>query len=46
MAQNNSVLDQQVKAVYPKLIEWRRHIHENPELGNREFKQLNILLTI
>lgn len=22
----------------PKIIEWRRHIHENPELGNREVK--------
>jgi metal-dependent amidase/aminoacylase/carboxypeptidase family protein len=22
----------------PKLSEWRRHIHQNPELGNREFK--------
>lgn len=38
MAQSDAVLDQQVKAVNPKLIEWRRHIHENPELGNREFK--------
>lgn len=32
----------------PKLTEWRRHLHQNPELGNREFntaqyivKQLN-----
>jgi len=22
----------------PKVIEWRRHLHQNPELGNREFK--------
>lgn len=22
----------------PKIIEWRRHIHQHPELGNREFK--------
>ncbi|WP_295803730.1 amidohydrolase [uncultured Microbulbifer sp.] len=22
----------------PKVIEWRRHIHQNPELGNREFE--------
>jgi amidohydrolase len=22
----------------PRVIEWRRHIHQNPELGNREFK--------
>jgi amidohydrolase len=27
-----------VKEVNPKLIAWRRHIHQNPELGNREFK--------
>ena len=25
-------------AIAPKLVEWRRHIHQNPELGNREFK--------
>ncbi len=24
--------------ILPKVIEWRRHLHENPELGNREFK--------
>lgn len=37
-AQINAALDQQIKTIYPKLIEWRRHIHQNPELGNREFK--------
>ncbi len=26
------------KKVEPKVIEWRHHIHENPELSNREFK--------
>jgi amidohydrolase len=31
-------LDRQVKAVAAKVVEWRRHIHQNPELGNREFK--------
>ncbi len=25
-------------ALQPKLAEWRRHLHQNPELGNREFK--------
>lgn len=25
-------------AVLPKVIEWRRHIHQYPELSNREFK--------
>jgi hypothetical protein len=24
--------------VEPKVIEWRRDIHQNPELGNREFR--------
>lgn len=24
--------------IEPKLIEWRRHLHANPELSNREFK--------
>lgn len=27
-----------VTGVAPKVVEWRRHIHQNPELGNREFK--------
>jgi len=31
-------LDQQVKALEPKLIEWRRHFHQFPELSNRETK--------
>ncbi len=25
-------------AIQPKLQEWRRHLHQNPELGNREYK--------
>lgn len=33
-----SVIDQKAKAIQAKLVEWRRHIHKNPELGNREFK--------
>ena len=24
--------------ILPKVIEWRRHLHKYPELGNREFK--------
>ncbi|HEY4147346.1 MAG TPA: amidohydrolase [Chitinophagaceae bacterium] len=31
-------IDQKAKAIQPKLVEWRRTIHQNPELGNREFK--------
>jgi amidohydrolase len=39
-AQNpwQSVIDSKSKAISPKLVEWRRHIHQNPELGNREVK--------
>lgn len=25
-------------AMQPKLVEWRRDLHQNPELGNREFR--------
>ena len=29
--------DELVKNILPKVIEWRRDIHQNPELSNREF---------
>jgi len=31
-------IDQQAKAVEARMIAWRRDIHQNPELGNREFR--------
>jgi amidohydrolase len=31
-------LDQQAKDIQAKVIEWRRHLHANPELSNREVK--------
>ncbi|WP_242158487.1 amidohydrolase [Aestuariivivens sediminis] len=31
-------LEKQFQDIEPKVIEWRRHFHENPELSNREFK--------
>ena len=31
-------LDQQAKEIEAKVIEWRRHLHQNPELSNRETK--------
>ena len=34
--QNN--LENQFKDIEPKIIQWRRHFHQNPELSNREFK--------
>src|SRR5687767_13411061 len=42
LAQKNSKLDvrldHEAKAIEPKLIEWRRHFHQYPELSNREKK--------
>jgi len=31
-------IDQKAPALEKKLVEWRRDFHQNPELGNREFK--------
>jgi amidohydrolase len=31
-------LDQMAKEIEPKVIEWRRHFHQYPELSNRETK--------
>jgi len=40
-----NVLDTKAHAISPKLIEWRRHVHQNPELGNREFKTMEYIAT-
>ena len=38
-AQNLSpVIESKSKEILPKVIEWRRHLHQNPELSNREVK--------
>ncbi len=34
----NSTIATRSSAIQTKLTEWRRHLHQNPELGNREFK--------
>jgi amidohydrolase len=31
-------LDKEIADIESKVIEWRRHFHQNPELSNREFK--------
>lgn len=36
-------IDLKSKALLPKVIEWRRYIHQNPELGNREFKTMEYI---
>ena len=33
-----SEVDAAMRAVAPRVIEWRRDLHRNPELGNREFR--------
>lgn len=33
-----ATIEKLAKKVEPKVIEWRHHIHQNPELSNREFK--------
>lgn len=43
-AQNmQQLIDAKAKAILPKVIEWRRNIHQNPELGNREFKTMELI---
>jgi len=36
-------IDLKAKAISSKLIEWRRHIHQYPELGNREYKTMEYI---
>ncbi len=38
-AQNlKTLIDERAAELEDKVIEWRRHIHENPELSNREYE--------
>jgi len=32
------LIDQEAKAIEATMIAWRRDIHQNPELGNREVR--------
>lgn len=38
-------LEADYKAIEPKVIEWRRDIHQHPELSNREFKTAEKIAT-
>ncbi|MEM9937081.1 MAG: amidohydrolase, partial [Bacteroidota bacterium] len=33
-----SIISEKAEAIEAKVVEWRRHLHANPELSNREFK--------
>lgn len=35
---SQNLTDKAIKEIEPKVIEWRRHFHQYPELSNREFK--------
>lgn len=39
----SSIIEQKSTLLLPKVIEWRRHLHQNPELGNREFKTMEFI---
>ncbi|MBO9594916.1 MAG: amidohydrolase [Niabella sp.] len=39
-----AAISKQAEALQAKLSEWRRHIHQNPELSNREFKTQQYVL--
>jgi amidohydrolase len=34
----NTAISQKAEAIQNQLTQWRRHLHQYPELGNREFK--------
>ncbi|WP_340198500.1 amidohydrolase [Ascidiimonas sp. W6] len=38
-------LEKEIAAIEPKIIEWRRDFHENPELSNREYNTAKKIAT-
>ncbi len=41
--QLHDVIDREAKAIESRMIEWRRDIHQNPELGNREVRTAGLV---
>lgn len=39
----SAAVESRIDAVESKVIEWRRDIHEHPELGNREFRTAELV---
>jgi amidohydrolase len=39
----NSKVESRLAALQPRIIEWRRDFHQNPELSNREFRTSKIV---
>jgi amidohydrolase len=42
-ATDQSRVDSATRAIEPKVLAWRRDIHANPELGNREFRTAKLV---
>jgi amidohydrolase len=42
-ATDQSRIDSATRAIEPKVLAWRRDIHANPELGNREFRTAKLV---
>ncbi|HVK97093.1 MAG TPA: amidohydrolase [Flavisolibacter sp.] len=42
-AQEKSNFDAAINKIEPKMIAWRRDIHQHPELGNREFRTAKLI---
>lgn len=38
-----SLIEESARVVQPKVLAWRRDLHANPELGNREFRTAGIV---
>jgi amidohydrolase len=38
-----SLIDEAARAMEPRVLAWRRDLHANPELGNREFRTAKIV---
>ena len=42
---NDAKIERLSNEIEAKVIEWRRHFHENPELSNREFNTAKYIAT-
>ncbi len=41
-----TIINQSVKQIYPQVVQWRRHLHQYPELSGQEFKTANFIYQI